>query len=208
MFKVAGKAKMLFLGNPKNKKSARNVPLNEWSIEATGSGSLPIHEGVLKGAPAAVGLLINHIGQLSRSLCPEQPEQTKSQAVGSVLGASEDIAIAATQFAGLPAKEFQVFKPGKSLNEVVESNSNANVLKGEIELKVGVKYKKKPSDKEGSWEITIDYVKTGQYQHITKALRAAQENAIDFVNLKQESTSRLFTYKRENGKWSINPELQ
>jgi hypothetical protein len=78
--------------------------------------------------------------------------------------------------------------------------------KGEIGVKMGVKYKKKPSEPEGSWEISLDYVKSGQLMYVDKIL-AAQKNAVDLLTVKQETLSRLLTLKKEKGAWAINPEL-
>ena len=197
-FKANGKAKWVWLGDPKKQK---NASLDEWSIEASGTGSLPLHEGVLAGAPALLGQLINTLVQSGRNACTKQVSPG-GQTAGLILGFSEDAAISCIQLAKVPAKEFVAFKPGKSLNENMGTKG-----KGEIGVKLGVKYKKKTSDAEGSWEITIDYVKSGQVQHVNKIL-AAQQNAVDMITLKQESTSRLFTLKKEKGAWSINPELK
>jgi hypothetical protein len=202
IFKVNGKAKLVWLGDPKKEKDFR-AKLDEWSVEAAGQFLIPIHQGVLGGMPALMGGLVNSVAQSARrAVAAEAGSKSKGQTLGMGLGMSEDAAISAIQLAGIPATQFTVFKAGKSLNDQMGLAGS----KGEIGVKMGVKYKKKPSEAEGSWEISLDYVKSGQLMYVDKIL-AAQKNAVDLLTIKQETLSRLLTLKKEKGAWAVNPEL-
>ncbi|WP_055074298.1 DUF4157 domain-containing protein [Pseudanabaena sp. 'Roaring Creek'] len=203
MFKMNGKAKFVWLGDPSKEKDLK-AKLDEWSIECAGQVSIPIHQGVLGGMPALLGGMVNSVGQsVRRAAASESGSKSKGQILGLLLGMSEDTAIAGAQVFGAPATQFTVFKPGKSLNDQMGLAGS----KGEIGVKIGFKYKKKPADDKGEIEISLDYTKSGQLMYVDKIL-AAQQNAVDMLTVKQESFSRLATFKRDKtGNWAWNPEL-
>ena len=204
MFKVNGKLKFVWLGDP---KKVKNAGLDEFQGEISGLASLPIHQGVLGGAPALLAGYLNTLAQSYRKASIDQSGKN-GQALGQALGIGEDMAIAGVQLAQVPATQFVAFKPGKSLNDQMGLSGS----KAEISLKASAKYKwKAPSDptKPGtnSLEIFLDYVKSGSLQYVDKLL-SAQQNAVDIFSLKQETTSRLLTLKWETGKdFAVNPEL-
>lgn len=204
MFKVNGKLKFVWLGDPKKEKRAS---IDEFQGEIGGAVTLPIHQGVLGGAPALLAGYVNTLAQSYRKASVEQAGKN-GQALGQALGIGEDMTIAGIQLAQVPSTQFVAFPKGKSLNDQMGLSGS----KAEMALKISAKYKwKAPSDpsKSGvnSLEIFLDYVKTGSLQYVTKLL-AAQQNAVDMFSLKQETTSRLLTLKWETGKdFAVNPEL-
>jgi hypothetical protein len=190
-FKLAGKAKLVWLGDPT--KTKKWAPLDEWSIEGSGSATLPIHEKALGGLPELAAGFINRSIQSGRKASMEAVGKNPD-ALGSLMGAAEDATIAAVSLAQIAPKDFVPFKALSGLKEGVAG-------KGDIGVKITVKYKQKGATK--SWEVMVDYVKTGSLGVVDKLL-AAQANAMDVFSMKQETSSRLVTWKTEKsapGAW-------
>gem|GEM_PF-2969816 len=203
MFKVSGKAKLTF-----GDHATKGRPtLTEWALEAAAQGSFPLDKNVLGGAPMVIAQQINGMVQHARaegSAKSSNPGQT----AGLMMGMAEDTTIAATQLAGLPQKDFVAF-PDKS--KPPDGSVNG---KGEMAVKITLKYKRKVGDANGVWEINIDYIKGSEMG--LKAIAGAASKATGVLTVKQEQSSRLLTLKYEHkadenggnkGIWTVNPEL-
>jgi hypothetical protein len=183
-FGAGVKGKWTFLGDPDAPEASSK--LDEWELEGTATGTLPIHERAFDGLPHAIGGLINWAATKSRNSAINQ-KKNKAQIAGNLMGFGEDASIAAIQMSSLPLEDFDAFPKFEESEEDFKAE-------GEVTVELALKYTKKPSEQSGAWEIAVNYVKGMSIEAGVFAMEV-------------KKSSRLFTITRSGGAWKVNPEL-